>query len=837
MDVTAVGPDMWLGKVGHFLIILAFVSAILSAISYWVNTLTYFYSKSDSWKSIGKTAFYVHALSLLSAVFLLFYMMATKKYQYAYVYQHASNDLPFKFLFSAFWEGQEGSTLLWAFWHVVLGLILTSRLKKWESPVLGTITLVQSFLVSMLLGVYFFGHKLGISPFGLLRSMAVNAPIFQQNPNFVPQNGTGLNELLRNYWMVIHPPTVFLGFAAVTVPFAFAIGGLVWRKLTEWITPALPWALLAGGVLGLGVLMGGAWAYEALSFGGFWVWDPVENASLVPWLLIVSALHLMLVFRATKYSGLATFLLTILAFILVAYSTFLTKSGVLGESSVHSFTDMGMSGQLIVFILFFWMFSFLALLSSSKNRLIFIIGSLLIYIMYLLSHQAGFSLVAFLVFSFAMLFTISDFPKQKEEKLWTREFWMFVGSLVLLLSALHIIAATSVPVYNKLFHTNFATYDKHHFDSVQLIPAVLISLLSGVVLYFSYKKESKFPYRRFLWPVVLASIFSLVISLVYHVTNPLHVLLLWSSWFSVFANGAYLMQHLQSKHGVEGSSLAHLGFGLLLAGIVVSQSKKTVITKNVSGQVNVFDQDDELNQNNIMLYENEPMVFGHYKATFRDDVEGKLRNGVIIDFEEYDDNFKKKREFTLMPKYKEIQENTLTADPAIRRGLFEDFFTHLSLINLGTDIDSTKFETLQFKEQDTIQYDRVLFILNDLQQGTSRALDKLQTDDVVVSARMELISNLGKSTAEPVYAIRGNQVITISDSIPSEKMEVRIQSIQPDTGEVEIGIRSARPFRKYVLLKAMIFPLINLVWLGTILMFIGFIISMIQRTKQAKSKN
>jgi cytochrome c-type biogenesis protein CcmF len=101
--------------------------------------------------------------------------------------------------------------------------------------------------------------------------------------------------LLQNYWMVIHPPTLFFGFAATIIPFAFAFAGLWTNRLKEWMIPALPWALVAVMILGLGIIMGGYWAYESLSFGGYWAWDPVENASLMPWLLLITATHLLLI--------------------------------------------------------------------------------------------------------------------------------------------------------------------------------------------------------------------------------------------------------------------------------------------------------------------------------------------------------------------------------------------------------------------------------------------------------------------------------------------------------------------------------------------------------------
>lgn len=835
MDINAIGPDMWLGKIGHFFIILGFVSALLSAICYWINASEGPYSKYSSWKQIGRTAFFLHALSVFGVVSTLFYLMAAKKYVYSYVYSHASNDLPFRYLFAAFWEGQEGSTLLWAFWHVVLGLVLIFRLRKWESPVVGTISLVQSFLLAMVIGIYVFGEKIGINPFSLLKDEAANAPIFLQNPNFVPGDGNGLNELLRNYWMVIHPPTVFLGFASITVPFGFAMGALYWRKLTDWITPALSWTLFAGGVLGIGVLMGGAWAYEALSFGGFWVWDPVENASLVPWLLIVSALHLMLVFRATGHSGIATFVLTILSFIFVVYSTFLTKSGILGESSVHSFTETGMNGELIVFLLFFWFFAFSLLLTKGKIRWIYWAVSTLLFIIFLFTGNAGLTLIAFILLSFACIAGIHDFAKRKaEEPLWSREFWMFIGSLVILISAIHIAAATSVPVYNKLFDTNYKVFDQAHFDSVQLVPAFFMLLFSSIVLFLGYRKNNV-KWAQFLIPLIASISITGLLVVIYKFTNPLYVLLMWAAWFSAFTNIQYLATKFRGKISIGGSTIAHLGFALLLAGIVVSQSKKTIISKNETGKVNVLGDDEELNENSVLLYENEPVVIRNYRATLREDFEGKLRNGFVIDFEKYDDDFQIEKEFTLKPKYKKLNETDITADPAIKRGLFKDFFTHLSLIAINDDEDSKVFEPFEIKKKDTVAFDRIVYILKDVDQGTSRTDIPIEEGDIVLSADIEVIAISGNYNIEPVYLIRGKEAFQFPDGVEDEQIQVKLNSLNPTESTFELGILSEKPFKKYILIKAMIFPLINLVWLGSLLMFFGFIISMIERRRKTSS--
>ncbi len=157
----------------------------------------------------------------------------------------------------------------------------------------------------------------------------------------VPTEGQGLNPLLENYWMVIHPPTLFLGFSAMTVPFAFALAGLLGRDWDGWLRRALPWGLFGFAVLGLAMMMGGYWAYEMLGWGGFWEWDPVENGPFVPWIALVAFLHAAQIQRVRGGFQKPTLALALLPFLGVLYESFMTRSGVLKDFSVHSFSELG----------------------------------------------------------------------------------------------------------------------------------------------------------------------------------------------------------------------------------------------------------------------------------------------------------------------------------------------------------------------------------------------------------------------------------------------------------------------------------------------------------------
>jgi cytochrome c-type biogenesis protein CcmF len=401
----------FIGNLGHLFVIGSFVTALITSFAYWRATATNNLALQNEWLQNGRIAFILHSILVLGIVATLFSIIYNHYFEYHYAYAHSSLHLPGQYMVSCFWEGQEGSFLLWLFWQALLGLIIMRAKGIWEAPVMTIFALVQAFLASMILGVVIPGLdiKLGSSPFVLLRD-AMDDPIFKLQPDFIPKDGNGLNALLQNYWMVIHPPTLFLGFALTLVPFSYAMAGLWQRKYVEWIKPALSWTLVGGAILGLGILMGGYWAYETLSFGGYWNWDPVENAVYVPWLVLIASLHTLITYNTSK-SGLSfSIILVISTFILILYSTFLTRSGILGDASVHSFTDLGLSGQLLVYLLFF---------------------------------AAG---AAWLV-----AIRWKEIPtSEKEINTYSREFWIFLGATILCLMGFQVMVPTSYPVYNKV---------------------------------------------------------------------------------------------------------------------------------------------------------------------------------------------------------------------------------------------------------------------------------------------------------------------------------------------------------------------------------------------------
>ena len=799
MDIQYQGEHLGFGVLGNILIILSFTFALLSTISYYFS----FKREGDAiaWKSLGRLGFYVHASGVIGIIILLYYLIHGHYFEFYYIWQHSNTILPIKYMWACLWEGQEGSFLIWSFWHVILNFILIRKAGEWESPVMFTMMLIQVFLASMLLGLEFGQIKIGSNPFILLRNHPdfANAP-FINFPDYLSKikDGRGLNPLLQNYWMVIHPPTLFLGFAATAVPFAYAIGGLLSARLKEWITVSLPWTFFAIMILGTGILMGGAWAYESLSFGGFWAWDPVENASLVPWLTLVGAAHVMLIYKKNKTSLSSAFILIIVTFLLILYSTFLTRSGILGDTSVHAFTDLGMRGQLIIYMVFFVV---LGVALMFKNR--------------------------------KALKSSND-----EDHLSSREFWMFMGMLILIISAVQISITTSIPVINKVFGTKMAPPADaiDFYNSWQVPLAAVIALLMAISQFFKWNRSNvKSVLRQLSASFAAAVLITVAFELHFHFSRIQYILLLFTSTWAFTANADYLIRMIKGKLAHAGASISHIGIALLLMGALISNTEKQVISQN---RLAVDLGKDFPNQENILLYQGDTLSMGEYFVTYKD----KQKEGVNLYYEvEY---FKPdpatgmlKKEFSLLPTVQLNERMGNVSEPSTKHFLTRDIYTHVTYAEM--DDSKSADETNGYKPQkkyemavgDTITTSNSLVVLESLNKDVDRKKYMLGESDIAVSARLVLMDiNRKIHTVEPVFVLRGNSYFSRAEENTLLGLRFSFNKIIPEENKVEIGIEEKESnSREFIIMKAIIFPQINILWTGCLLMIIGTSMAIIHR--------
>jgi cytochrome c-type biogenesis protein CcmF len=954
-----IGEHLLPGQIGHFCVVLSFVAALFSTLSFFLATNQRHTDATDGWRNLGRLGYLVHGVATLGVIASLFYILTGKMYEYQYAWANVSDDLPVQYVFSAFWKEQQGSFLLWSFWHIVLGSVLIFRAGKWETPVLTVIALAETVIASMILGLYFGDFRLGVTPFELLRD-TMEAPIFQQADYLAKVKGNGLNPLLQNYWMTIHPPTLFLGFASTIVPFAFAIAGLWLREHKEWLNPALKWALFCGAILGTGILMGGVWAYEALSFAGYWAWDPVENSSLVPWLILVAGIHTNLVAKATGYSIKSTYFFYLGSFLFILYSTYLTRSGILGDSSVHSFTAMGLGFQLQLFIGSFALMAAILYFSRSKG-----------------------------------IPTI-----EQEEKVSSREFWMFMGALVLLLSSLIMTDGTSFPVWNKVsvalgldkiaipgdnFLSNFvrtrlsgqlavANPVQYH-NGQQMWIAVLMACFTAVAQWLRYNEKNWSIWSKKVGvqmgiAAVLGGIFTYLNSRWINLSNDWRMwVLLFTAMFTIVSNGSYIVSFAKGNIKMAASAVSHLGFGLLLWGIMsTGLNKEWISSNNFAMEGLVEGMEGEMLNKNVLLMRDAPMpIKDNYDATYLKDTLERQTRSFTVNFKKRDENGNYTGEnFTLTPNvmYDRQFTKVVASNPSTQHYWNYDIFTHVSSLpkaELDPEFakqqeDSLKYSTYMARVGDTIFTKENYIVVEDItktpkhpdyksQKGdlaygikmkaysledrrgyalepmmyirpedgaftltstvpqleikskmTDKGMEKVfQTEealqfspfvvkrgdeftfngfkvrfadisandvklntylaeegDVTASASLLVVGPNGEQyTAHPLYLIRGNQPFSLKDEIPKEGLYFSIQKIDPATGTVTIGAAQATEEQRsipveiaenagrsdYIVLEAIVFPGIKLVWIGCLLMLFGMAISFWRRSLMKGNKD
>lgn len=766
---------------------------------------------------MGRNGFVIHCAAIFGIFLTLYYIIANHLFEYHYAWRHSDLSLPPKYLLSCFWEGQEGSFMLWAIWHSVLGLIVMRTSGIMESRVMTIIAMVQLCLASMLLGFYFGPEvKIGSTPFALLRDQMQGAPIFSQ-PNYMSfiKDGNGLNVLLQNYWMVIHPPVLFLGFASTLIPFAYTVAALWKGDYQNWVKPTINWALFSGGVLGTGIMMGGAWAYESLTFGGYWAWDPVENASLVPWLVLVAGLHTLVVYKATGRSLIMTVILFISSYLLVWYSTFLTRTGVLGDTSVHAFTGEGKS--------LYW-------------HLLVVIGLILIFVIGLLVKRW------------------KQLPRVKtEEQVNSREFWMFIGSFILFLSALQIIISTSIPVWSPL--AKWITGKDvappvnpvQHYNSIQVWVAIIVALMTAMVLYLRFKtSDTKLVWKRLGITGVIALVVALLIGFGQKIDKPQYAVMLFAACYTIVAMIYYAIKVQKGKIKKLGPATAHLGFGLVLLGILLSSYGKEVISYNTLGVRFGFgktaEEDIKESRENVLLYRDVPVAMGDYFATYKGDSTSSSdpRTFYKVYYERKDTATGKVAEsFTLYPDafINPKGQQGLSANPASKHYLNKDIFTYItSAIDPKKRTDTTTYKSHVVKVGDTIYANTGYLVFGGFETKVNNPNYVPANGDIAVTAKLNVYNLNGvQQQLAPVYFIRDGYEYQVEDTAKNMQLYARLSRIIPDQNAAEIMVKQSDPKDDYIVMKALVFPFINVLWFGVIVMVLGFFISAWNRiTKKDK---
>jgi len=630
------GEHLFPGIVGRASIVLALFFSLASAFAY----LIYHYKKEKSVHLLRASRFLYgsHFILVLSACVLLFYILFNHYFEYNYVWKHSSVDTPVAYIISCFWAGQEGSFLIWILIQGFLGFFVVKRLSTFEPIALAVISFIQFLLIANILGINFLGFQIGASPFFLLREL--NTDALFNDPNYLSfiTDGNGLNPLLQNPWMVIHPPLIFSGYALAVIPYALIIAALIKKQYEEVIKPLIFWTVTSLLFLGAGIIIGGAWAYEALTFGGFWSWDPVENASLVPWIVLLAALHFILVFRRKNFLLMPAFIFSVLGYLLVVYATFLTRSGVLSNTSAHSFGDNGL--QYPIVILFFALLVWPAVLLFMRRK---------------------------------------DLNRKDNSTFLSVEFMMYVGSILLLLSAFQVIFTTSLPVINKIFSLQLTSPNDRvtFYNSWQLPFAVAICLVMAVAQILNNKKLL---IRNLFLPFVLVTIISLLLKFYLQISDIRYILLNFFSLLCVFFSLDFFVRFWKRTTN-KAATLTHLGFGTFILGVLLTFSNKQIISTTGSNE--------HTKNETAMLIKDKLTKAGKYYMLY--DGKEKINNIVYFNINFYEKTKDNALKFTFNVKPGIVLNSKMgnVYEPYVRKFLHKDIFAYITY----ADTENTKPDT------------------------------------------------------------------------------------------------------------------------------------------------
>jgi cytochrome c-type biogenesis protein CcmF len=445
------------------------------------------------------------------------------------------------------------------------------------------------------------------------------------------------------------------------------------------------------------------------------------------------------------------------------------------------------------------------------------------------------------------------FPKNNEEEgLWSREFWMFVGSIVLLVSSFQITFYTSMPVWNKLFdlHRAPAKDVVDFYNTWQLPFAVITLLLIAVGQFFKYKHTDLNVFlKKMSYSFIAALIFTTFISYsLNYFDKPFYALLLFAAVFATIANADYMLRILKGNVKKAGASISHIGFALMMLGVLISTSKKDFISQNTSGKSVESLGKEFSNNDNILLTVGDTLTMGKYLVTYK----GKRYEGINIYFDV--DYFTKnndgtlKKEFSLSPLVQTNPRMGNIAEPDTRHYLTFDVYTHVTYADLES-LQEKKKESLNeydkaknfpMKTGDTIFSSNAIIILDSLSTKFNKTNYHFSKDDIAVMAYLRVLDITKKYTATPVFVIHNNTIQPISSKVDPLGLQFSFWKIDPQSGKIEISLQEKKEnTRDFIVMQAMIFPYINVLWIGCIIMIIGTILAIVERlrTMRINEKN
>jgi cytochrome c-type biogenesis protein CcmF len=737
---------------GYLGIVLAFSASIVAAIAYWY----YYKKKTDNLLAIGNASYYIMTAGIVFAIALMMSQIMSYNFQLNYVYSYSSLALPKHFVFSTLWAGQEGTFLMWLTFACIFGAILVRKTVRKNPLVLFFIVLTQTYILLILLTR---------NPFQMIWEVHSDAPV-----GFVPADGRGLNPLLQNPWMRIHPPTLFLGYASTVVPFAFAMSAMVRKDLSSWIKEAKSWILFTVLILGTGIIMGGYWAYTTLGWGGYWGWDPVENASLVPWLFAVVMLHGTMIQAKQKGLVRSNLVFAGLCYISMLWGSFLTRSGALGDFSVHSFAESDLNIYLICYVGLF---------------------ALLFVGMYLYGTRS----VKGAAFAEGIL---------------NRESFILFGMMAFLFSGVFTFVGTSAPFFTAIIGkpsgVNIEFYQTIH------LPIALLMILAVSVAPLLVWKVNEFRNKPRLVKSLIVSFFITTAAMVFGLSQPISILLFFLSVFAIIINVLVVFQLIRRKPGKMGGYLAHVGFGLMIIGIITSEmydtSEKMALPK---GEFLVSSMGYELKF-----------------VGFKEMPNGKDRAQLIV--RRGGDEFPAEMNF-----YFSEYTNGYMISPYVKLEALRDvYFSPISFI----PAEEGNSENLALKKGESQKVGDVEVTFNNFEveqhTGAGAMLVKANLTVSVPNGAYQDSFDL-----QPVYKFQDGEFQSTVAQIPNRDLSLKISGVNANAETVHLNLVSsngdAANAVDYLGIEVSEKPFISILWFGTLIAIFAVLLTLVDHARKKKT--
>ena len=461
--------------------------------------------RSNNWNLIrsAQNASILSFLLIAIASAALLQALVLSDFSLRYVWEHSSTDMPLFYKVSSFWGGLEGSLLFWVLVQSFFSMIVAFRYQYSNREiipyVIATLNAILAFLLLLLIG---WSNPLDLQ-------------------GVIPLEGRGLNPLLQHPAMAIHPPSLYLGFIGFSVPFAFAMGGLILGKMdNEWVLTTRRWTLTAWYFLSAGLILGGQWAYEELGWGGFWAWDPVENAALMPWLTGTAFLHSVMIQEKRNMLKIWNVVLIILTFGLTIVGTFLTRSGII--NSVHAFTQSEIGPAFLIFLAFI------------------------------------------LVIGFALLFKRIQMleSEHKIESVLCRENAFLAQNVLLVGIAFTVLLGTTFPLLAEAVRGTKLSIQAPFFNTIIAPMGYMVLLLMGIGTLIAWRKSSWEGLRRnFKNPLILATVGTVFLAWFLADRN-----LLWSVhtifWLTIFVTSTIVLEIVKAVQAKSIQTKSNFIIGL-----------------------------------------------------------------------------------------------------------------------------------------------------------------------------------------------------------------------------------------------------------------------------------